>query len=82
MVGLESNEEGTDNLTASGFPMILETALVASLRMSAATTASTGTFVNKFKVGIFRWLLLVLGMVQFSLKDLMAKLWHLFSFCA
>lgn len=37
----------------SGFPMILETAFVASLRMSEATTESTGTFVNKFRVGIF-----------------------------
>ena len=33
--------------------MILATALVASLRMSEATTASTGTFVKRFRVGIY-----------------------------
>lgn len=49
-------------LTDSGLPMILATALVASLRMSEATTESTGTFVNRFNVGIcfFNSLLLLL----------------------
>lgn len=32
--------------------MILETALVASFRISETITESTGTFVNKFNVGI------------------------------
>ena len=32
--------------------MILATALVQSLRISEATTASTGTLVKRFKVGI------------------------------
>jgi len=40
------------DLTDSGFPMIFATAFVASLRMSEATTVSTGTFVKRFKVGI------------------------------
>lgn len=40
------------DLTDSGLPIILATALVASLRISEATTASTGTFVNRFRVGI------------------------------
>lgn len=39
--------------TDSGLPMILATALVASLRMSEDVTASTGIFVKRFKVGIF-----------------------------
>ena len=39
-------------LTDSGLPMILATALVQSLRMSDATTASTGTLVLRFNVGI------------------------------
>lgn len=39
--------------TDSDLPRILATALVASLRMSEAITASTGTFVYKFNVGIF-----------------------------
>lgn len=39
--------------TDSGLLRILATALVASLRMSEAITASTGTFVYKFNVGIF-----------------------------
>lgn len=48
-----TQEEGKGrDLTDSGLPMILETAFVASLRMSEATTASTGRFVNKFNVGI------------------------------
>jgi hypothetical protein len=34
--------------------MILATALEQSLRMSAATTASTGTLVLRFSVGILR----------------------------
>lgn len=45
-------------VTDSGFPMIFATALVASLRMSEATTASTGMFVKRFKVGIVFLLLL------------------------
>lgn len=47
--------------TDSGFPMIFATALVASLRMSEAITASTGTLVNRFKVGIALPLLLYTG---------------------
>lgn len=70
---LRENGEGTENLTDSGFPRILEMAFEASLRMSAATTVSTGKFVNKFKVGIFP-LLLVMGMGQTRLRDLMVKL--------
>jgi len=40
-------------VTDSGLPMILATALVASLRMSEQVTASTGMLVKRFKVGIF-----------------------------
>jgi len=40
------------DLTDSGFPMIFATALVEYLRMSEATTMSTGMFVKRFKVGI------------------------------
>ena len=39
-------------ITDSGLPMILATALEQSLRMSAATTASTGTLVLRISVGI------------------------------
>lgn len=44
--------------TDSGLPMILATALVASLRMSEHVKAMTGMFVNRFKVGIFFFLFL------------------------
>lgn len=55
-------------LTDSGLPMILATALVASLRMSEAVTASRGTLVNKFKVGIF-CILLVSPSVRLRASD-------------
>lgn len=39
-------------ITDSGLPMILASVRLQSLRMSEAVTASTGTFVLKFNVGI------------------------------
>jgi hypothetical protein len=41
--------------TDSGFPMIFATALLASLRKSDVLTASPGTLVCSFKVGILEW---------------------------
>ena len=39
-------------ITCSGFPMVLATALLRSLRASEVDTPSKGTFVLIFKVGI------------------------------
>lgn len=55
-------------VTDSGFPMIFATALVASLRMSEATTASTGMFVKRFKVGIVFLLLLYSHSKPFGIR--------------
>ena len=54
--------------------MILATALVASLRISEAITASKGIFVNRFKVGIAELFLLLAAAAVEEIRRVALKL--------